>query len=78
MPRLDIVVLRNVLIYFDADTKRSILSRPASVLQPDGYLFLGGAETTVYLDNAFVRMPLERGGCYRFRSFAEEEEARHA
>ena len=77
MPRLDVVILRNVLIYFDADTKRSILSRLASVLQPDGYLFLGGAETTVYLDDAFVRMPLERGGCYRFRSFAEEE-ARHA
>ena len=77
MPRLDVVVMRNVLIYFDADTKRSILSRLAGVLEPDGYLFLGGAETTVYLDDSFVRMPLERAGCYRFRSFAEEE-ARHA
>jgi chemotaxis protein methyltransferase CheR len=77
MPRLDVVVMRNVLIYFDADTKRSILSRLAGVLEPDGYLFLGGAETTVYLDDSFVRMPLERAGCYRFRSFAEEE-AHHA
>jgi chemotaxis protein methyltransferase CheR len=77
MPRFDVVVMRNVLIYFDAETKRSILSRLASVLQPDGYLFLGGAETTVYLDDSFVRLPLERAGCYRFRSFAEEE-ARHA
>jgi chemotaxis protein methyltransferase CheR len=78
MPRLDVVILRNVLIYFDADTKRSILSRLSGVLEPDGYLFLGGAETTVYLDDSFIRMPFERAGCYRFRSFVEEEEARHA
>jgi chemotaxis protein methyltransferase CheR len=76
MPRLDVVVMRNVLIYFDADTKRSILSRLSEVLEPDGYLFLGGAETTVYLDDSFVRLPLERAGCYRFRATVEEEARR--
>lgn len=61
----DIVFLRNVLIYFDVDTKKSILSRVLRLLQPDGYLFLGAAETTLNLEPRFERMPLERSGCYR-------------
>jgi chemotaxis protein methyltransferase CheR len=73
MPPLDVVLMRNVLIYFDAETKRSILSRIGGLLRPDGYLFLGGAETTVYLDDSYVRLPFERAGCYSFRAFVEEE-----
>jgi chemotaxis protein methyltransferase CheR len=73
MPDLDVIFMRNVLIYFDVETKRSILGKVGALLKPDGYLFLGGAETTVYLDDAFVRLPLERAGCYRLRSFVEEE-----
>lgn len=61
----DVVFLRNVLIYFDVDTKKSILSRVLGVLEPDGYLFLGAAETTLNLEARFERMPLERSGCYR-------------
>lgn len=61
----DVVFLRNVLIYFDVPTKKSILSRVLGVLEPDGYLFLGAAETTMNLEPRFARMPLERSGCYR-------------
>ena len=63
----DIVFLRNVLIYFDVPTKKSILQKIRQVLRPDGYLFLGGAETTMNLDDSFERISFERAGCYRLR-----------
>lgn len=64
MPRLDIVFIRNVLIYFDVDTKRKILGGIRERMVPGGVLFLGGAETTMNIDPAYVRMKLERGNCY--------------
>ncbi len=53
LPKLDIVFLRNVLIYFDIDTKRLILDKVQDCLQHDGYLFLGGGETLFHLDSKF-------------------------
>lgn len=41
----DIVFCRNVLIYFDTETKRDVMERIAQVMTPDGYLFLGASET---------------------------------
>ena len=67
MPQMDLVFLRNVLIYFDIQTKQSILARVRRVLRPDGYLFLGGGETTVNLDSAFEPIQFEKGICYRLR-----------
>ncbi|GEL47327.1 chemotaxis protein methyltransferase [Cellulomonas hominis] len=61
----DIVFLRNVLIYFDLATKRSILSRVHRVLKPGGFLVLGAAETTIGVDGDWERMPVERGSVYR-------------
>lgn len=63
----DIVFLRNVLIYFDVATKKSILTRVREILRPDGYLFLGGSETTMNLDDTFERHGPERSCCYRLR-----------
>lgn len=67
MPQMDIIFLRNVLIYFDVQTKQSILARVRRVLRPKGYLFLGGGETTVNLDPAFELVQFEKGICYRLR-----------
>ena len=64
----DIVMIRNVMIFFDVDAKRDILRRVRSLLRPDGFMFLGGAETTMNLDESFDRMHYERAGCYRLRS----------
>jgi chemotaxis protein methyltransferase CheR len=67
MPPVDLVLLRNVLIYFDTPTKKAILDKIRRVLRPDGYLFLGGAETTLNLDDAFERVAFDQAGCYRLR-----------
>ncbi|NHC46272.1 CheR family methyltransferase [Motilibacter aurantiacus] len=56
MPQFDIVLLRNVLIYFDTATKRSILRRVAGTLKPSGCLLLGGAETTLGVDDSWERV----------------------
>ncbi|MCK6448005.1 MAG: protein-glutamate O-methyltransferase CheR [Planctomycetes bacterium] len=65
MPTFDIVFIRNVLIYFDVPTKRDILQRIHRLLAPDGYLFLGGAETTVNICEDFESQVLGRTTCYR-------------
>ena len=53
IPPADIIFLRNVLIYFDVETRKAILARIRRVLRPDGFLFLGCAETTLNLDLGF-------------------------
>ena len=68
LPIMDIIFMRNVLIYFEVDNKKLILSRVRRLLRDDGTLFLGGAETTLNLDDAFARSELERSGCYHLRS----------
>jgi chemotaxis protein methyltransferase CheR len=65
LPQMDIVFLRNVLIYFDVQMKKDILKKIRGVLKPDGYLFLGGAETTLNLDDQYQRVPLNGTSCYR-------------
>jgi chemotaxis protein methyltransferase CheR len=59
----DIVFCRNVLIYFDAETKTDVLNRIARVTASDGYLVLGAAETVVGLTNRF-KMVADRRGLY--------------
>jgi chemotaxis protein methyltransferase CheR len=63
--RMDLIFLRNVMIYFDVETKKSILSRMAGVLKPDGYLLLGGAETTFNLSDAYERVEQLKGGFFQ-------------
>ena len=67
MPPLDLVFLRNVMLYFDLDSRREILGRIRRALQPDGHLFLGAAETTLHVDDAFERVAVERSWAYRLR-----------
>lgn len=61
----DIVFLRNVLIYFALETKRDILNNVRKIMKPDGFLFLGGAETTMNLDVAFERIQIGKAACYK-------------
>ncbi|MCA1712842.1 MAG: protein-glutamate O-methyltransferase CheR [Actinobacteria bacterium] len=65
LPSMDVVLLRNVLIYFDADAKRAVLAQAARILAPGGVLFLGGAETTYGLDETWERVQVGRTSFYR-------------
>ncbi len=57
----DIVFCRNVLIYFDQQTKGEVLDKISSLMPSDGYLFLGGAETVLGICDAFKPMEGYRG-----------------
>jgi chemotaxis protein methyltransferase CheR len=59
----DLVFCRNVLIYFDAETKTDVLNRMARATASDGYLVLGAAETVVGLTDRF-KMLVDRRGLY--------------
>lgn len=65
LPAFDIVLLRNVLIYFDEATKRDVLGRVRAVMRGDGILFMGGAESPLGLDDAF-RPSISNRACYYF------------
>lgn len=65
MPRLDLIFMRNILIYFSVETKRQILGKARKLLREDGGLFLGGAETTLNIDPCYERVPFDRSGFYR-------------
>jgi chemotaxis protein methyltransferase CheR len=68
LPPMDLVLIRNVMIYFEVDTKRKILGKVARLLRPDGYLLLGGAETTLNLDDSYRRVEPLRAGFYQLVS----------
>ncbi|MEZ5403637.1 MAG: protein-glutamate O-methyltransferase CheR [Bryobacteraceae bacterium] len=61
----DVVFCRNVLIYFDTETKKKILSNIRAALGKGGYLLLGGAETALHLDGQFQR--IEVGGAVLYQ-----------
>lgn len=52
--RLDILVCRNLLIYFDTDAQQQILTRFHYGLRDDGWLFLGKAETLMTRSHLFA------------------------
>ena len=68
MPAFDLIFLRNVMIYFEIETKREILRKMARALRPDGRLVLGGSETTLNLSDSFQREESLKGGFYRLVS----------
>lgn len=68
-PAPDLVFIRNVLIYFNVASKRSILGRIRQVIAPSGALLLGASETTFGIDEAWgVRHARETFSYYRVRS----------
>lgn len=67
LPQVDVLFCRNVLIYFDVDTKRRILGWAREKLRSDGLLLLGTAETTLNIDERYERLVSGRATAYRPR-----------
>jgi chemotaxis protein methyltransferase CheR len=65
MPQMDVVFMRNVLIYFDVAQKKRIFERLARVIRPGGYLFLGTVESTHSLTDLFQPMQVGKATCYQ-------------
>jgi chemotaxis protein methyltransferase CheR len=65
MPPLDMLFIRNVLIYFDRDTKRSILGSARKVLRPEGTLVLGSSETTFNIDDGWASRTIGKAILYQ-------------
>lgn len=68
MPRFDLVLMRNVLIYFDLETRAKILGNIRGTMHQDGALFLGAAETTFNVDNNWKAEHHGRTNVYRIKS----------
>jgi chemotaxis protein methyltransferase CheR len=64
-PQIDVVFIRNVLIYFDVPTKQQIFTGLRRVLRPDGYMFVGSGESLAGVDDRYERQPIGRATAYR-------------
>lgn len=64
-PHFDLILLRNVLIYFDDASKARALENTERCLAPDGFLLLGGTESTINLDSKLAPAPGTRAGTFR-------------
>ena len=67
LPYFDIILMRNVLLYFSSDTRRTILQSVSKTLRPDGFLIVGGGETSLALDRTFEPVRVGKAVCYRLR-----------
>ncbi len=54
LPLFDVVLLRNVLIYFDNGTRRDVLTRVRATMRSDAFLFMGGTESPLGLVDDFI------------------------
>jgi len=62
---MDVIFLRNVLIYFDPDVKTRVLQNTRKYLKPDGCLFLGLSETTLNLQTDYIRVTTDKSHYYK-------------
>ena len=61
----DLILCRNVLIYFETDTRKKILAGLRKSLAPGGYVLLGASETTFTLDDGFLRKTMRNSVVYQ-------------
>jgi chemotaxis protein methyltransferase CheR len=61
----DVIFLRNVLIYFDIQTKSKILDAVYKMLKPNGFIFLGAAETMMGVSEKFLRVENSNSSVYQ-------------
>lgn len=68
LPRLDIIFIRNVLIYFDMETKAAILSKMANLMYPDSVLYIGSSETIIGVTDKLERISTSRSSIFQIKT----------
>ena len=68
LPKMDIIFLRNVLIYFRHSVKEEILNKMQGILKPKGFLFLGQSETTSMMKTNFDTKNVGSTSVYQLKS----------
>lgn len=76
MPPFDLILLRNVLIYFDEATRADVTARALRALRPGGYLMLGSAETSLAASGLAERVVIGRTLCFRAPAEGARSDAR--
>ena len=69
---IDVILCRNVIIYFGAETKRQVIQTFYDRLRPGGYLLLGHSESLINISSAFELSHLKRDLVYRRPVLGEE------
>ncbi len=72
---MDLILMRNVLIYFDETTRLSIMARVENHMHKDGYLMLGAAETVAQQCDRFERLPHRLTACYQMTPARRQKDA---
>jgi chemotaxis protein methyltransferase CheR len=62
---MDVIICRNVIIYFNADSKRQVIQTFYEKMRPGGHLLLGHSESLINLSNAFELRHLLNDLVYR-------------
>lgn len=76
---MDVILCRNVIIYFDLETKKQVITTFHEKLQPGGYLLLGHSESLINVTSDFELKHLSRDLVYRRPVPGEEvEDSWHA
>ena len=76
---MDVILCRNVIIYFDLETKKQVMATFHDKLRPGGYLLLGHSESLINVTSDFELKHLSRDLVYRRPVPGEEkEDAFHA
>ncbi len=75
LPAMDLVLLRNVLIYFDEATRGRIIGKMRALIRPGGYLLLGTSESLSVSEPGFEQLQFGRTVCYRRCAGAETNQA---
>lgn len=70
--RMDVILCRNVIIYFDAETKKRVIKTFHDKLAPGGYLLLGHSESLINVTSDFELKSLEHDLVYRRPVSGEE------
>ena len=68
MPKFDLIFIRNVLIYFNEETKKLILNKLADLMKPDSLIILGGTETPMNITDLFERYQKAHASVYQLRT----------